>query len=343
MRRLRVATIGAGYFARFHHEAWARLHDVEFVAICDSDLEKARAAAARHDVPTAFADARVMCDALDIDLLDIATPPASHLALVSLAAERGIAAICQKAFCRDLGEAREAAAIAEEAGILLVVHENFRFQPWHRAIRAQIEAGDVGHVYQAHFRMRPGDGRGPRAYLDRQPYFQNMERFLVHETGIHFVDTFRFLFGEIVSVSARLTRLNPAIAGEDSGFVLFDFASGTRAILDANRLLDHPADNRRLTMGEMLVEGEAGTLRLDGYGRLFRRAFGENEEGEIAYHWENRGFAGDSVFLLQRHVVDHILEGAPVVNTARDYLVNLAVEEAIYRSSSRGGQTIGLP
>ncbi|MFN3685411.1 Gfo/Idh/MocA family protein [Salinarimonas sp.] len=343
MRRLRVATIGAGYFARFHHEAWARLDDVDLVAICDSDLDKARASAAAHGVPAAFADARAMCDALEIDLLDIATPPASHLALVSLAAERGIAAICQKAFCRDLDEAREATAIAEDAGILLVVHENFRFQPWHREIRAQIAAGAVGHVYQAHFRMRPGDGREPRAYLDRQPYFQKMERFLVHETGIHFVDTFRFLFGEIVAVSARLSRLNPAIAGEDSGLVSFDFANGTRAILDANRLLDHPADNRRLTMGEMLVEGEASTLRLDGYGRLFRRGFGENEEREIAYRWENRGFAGDSVFLLQRHVVDHILTGEPVSNRARDYLANLAVEEAIYRSSARGGETIGLP
>ena len=31
-----------------------------------------------------------------------------------------------------------------------------------------------------------GDGQGPRAYLDRQPYFQQMPRFLIHETAIHY-------------------------------------------------------------------------------------------------------------------------------------------------------------
>ena len=35
------------------------------------------------------------------------------------------------------------------------------------------------------------------AYLERQPYFQTMPRFLVHETAIHLVDVFRFLLGEI--------------------------------------------------------------------------------------------------------------------------------------------------
>ena len=108
-------------------------------------------------------------------------------------------------------------------------------------------------------------------------------------------------------------------------------------IFDGNRLLDHAADNRRLTMGEMLVEGTKASLRLDGWGRLFTRGFGDREEREITYAWNAQGFAGDSVFLLQQHVVDHILHGAPVMNSARDYLVNLAIEEAIYRSSEQEG------
>ena len=96
---------------------------------------------------------------------------------------------------------------------MLVVHENFRFSPWYREIRRLIEDGAIGTVYQASFRLRPGDGQGPAAYLDRQPYFQSMERFLVHETAIHFIDTFRYLLGEPESVYADLQRLNPAILG----------------------------------------------------------------------------------------------------------------------------------
>ena len=52
------------------------------------------------------------------------------------------------------------------------------------------------------FRLRTGDGQGPDAYLSRQPYFQKMEHFLVHETAVHWIDTFRFLLGDINAVYA---------------------------------------------------------------------------------------------------------------------------------------------
>ena len=42
---------------------------------------------------------------------------------------------------------------------------------------------------------------------------------------------------------------------------------GARAMFDGNRLADHKAENRRLTMGEMLIEGSKGTLRLNGVSR----------------------------------------------------------------------------
>ncbi|MEO1093255.1 MAG: Gfo/Idh/MocA family oxidoreductase, partial [Pseudomonadota bacterium] len=173
--------------------------------------------------------------------------------------------------------------------------ENFRFQPWFRECRKQIDAGALGQVYELAFRLRPGDGQGPRAYLDRQPYFQEMERFLLHETAVHLFDVFRFLLGEVEAVFADLRRLNPAIAGEDAGLVILRFASGSRALFDGNRLADHAAENRRLTMGEMQIDGAKANLRLDGYGRLFLRAHSSNQEDEMAYAWEDRGYGGDCV------------------------------------------------
>jgi predicted dehydrogenase len=336
MNRLRVATVGAGYFSQFHQDAWSRMEDVEVVAVCDRDAAKAEGSAERWRIGRHFTDAASMLDEVKPDLLDIATPPATHLDLIRLAAERTIPAICQKAFCRTLAEAEEATRIAEEAGILLVVHENFRFQPWFMEIKRWLDEGRLGEIYQVSFRLRPGDGQGPRAYLDRQPYFQTMERFLVHETAIHFIDTFRYLLGEVGSVFARLARLNTSIAGEDAGIILFEFQNGSRGLFDGNRLVDHPAANRRLTMGELLIEGSAGVIRLDGYARLYFRRFGSNDEEPIAYSWEDVGFAGDSVMRLQRHVADHLMGRGPVANRARDYLVNLRIEEAVYRSSARG-------
>ena len=337
MGKLRVATIGAGYFSQFHHEAWAGMEEVDLVAVCDLDVEKARGLAELWRIPATYTDASEMLDAEKPDLLDIIAPPAAHLELIRLAAERGVpAAICQKAFCRSLAEAQEATRVAEAADMRLIVHENFRFEPWHGEVKRRIDERLLGDLYQVGFRLRPGDGQGPRAYLDRQPYFQKMERFLIHETAIHLIDVFRFFLGEVATVTARLARLNPVIAGEDAGYVIFEFRSGARALFDGNRLVDHRADNRRLTMGEMLVEGSTGILRLDGYARLFHRAMGDNEERELAYEWSNTGFAGDSVRRLQRHVVEHLTRQAPEMNTAREYLANLRVEEAVYESASSG-------
>jgi predicted dehydrogenase len=199
-----------------------------------------------------------------------------------------------------------------------------------------LDEGLVGTSYGIAFRMRPGDGQGPDAYLNRQPYFQKMPRFLVHETGVHFVDVFRFLMGEVTTVWSDLRRLNPVISGEDAGVIVFAFSDGARGVFDANRLADHAAENRRLTMGEMLLEGSKATIRLDGEGRIFVRSHDSNDERAHDYAWTNTGFAGDSVYRLQAHVLAHLAAHGPLHNSARDYLTNLGIVDAIYRSSQDG-------
>ena len=263
-RRLRVCTVGAGYFSRFHHDGWRRIERTELLAVCDLDRGKAEAMARAFGTPRAFDDAAAMLDACRPDLVDIVTPPATHAALVGLAAERGIDVVCQKPLAPSLEEARALVATAQGAGIRLIVHENFRFQPWYREARRLLRRRPLGTPHDVAFRLRPGDGQGPDAYRARQPYFQEMERFLVHETAIHLIDTFRYLFGEIEAVFAWLRRLNPAIAGEDAGYILFRFASGAAGLFDGNRLNEHVSDELRRTMGEMWLEGSAGVLRLDG-------------------------------------------------------------------------------
>ena len=332
MSALKVAVVGAGYFARFHHEAWARVDGVQLAGICDVDQAALAAASGEHDVP-AFINAAQMLDQLKPDLLDIATPPPSHLALIRVAMERGIPVICQKPFCTSAEQANEAIALSRTAGRFICVHENFRFQPWYRKTKELLDQSALGQVYQITFRLRPGDGQGPDAYLSRQPYFQKMERFLVHETGVHWIDTFRYLFGNPTSVLADLRRLNPVIAGEDAGLIILQLPGGVRGVLDANRLADHQATNLRRTMGEMLIEGSQAVLRLDGEGRLFIRHHGEVGEAEVKFGWHDNAFGGDCVFNLCAHVARHMLDGTPLENEASDYLVVQAVERACYLSA----------
>lgn len=337
----RVAIVGCGYFAQFHHDAWSRIEDAEVVAVCDRDEDKARAAAASHVDAEAFADVSEMLDRISPDLVDIVTPPETHAALITLCCARGIDAICQKPLAPSLEEAERIVEEAERAGITLVVHENFRFQPWYREIKRCLSEGQLGKLHAATFRLRPGDGQGPDAYLSRQPYFQTMPRFLMHETGIHFIDTFRMLFGEVYSVSAHLRRLNPAIAGEDAGHVVLSFDDGVTAMFDGNRLNDHSADNPRLTMGEMWVEGEHGVLRLDGDGGLHWKPHGGPEQPH-PYDWDNIGFGGNCVEETNRAAIDAIRSGQAPINSGRDYLRNMQIVEAVYRSSEER-RVIDLP
>ncbi len=337
--RLRVATVGTGYFSQFHYNAWQRLAgagEIELVGICGLDRPAVETLARRFGTAAAHDEFTAMLDTVDADLVDIITPPETHAEFVRAALERGHAAICQKPFTPDLATARALVAEIERRAGRVFVHENFRFQPWYPKLKSLLDAGAIGTPYQVSFRLRPGDGQGPDAYLDRQPYFQTMPRFLIHETAIHLIDTFRFLFGEITSLQAQLGRLNPVIAGEDAGLVLFEFEAGRRGLFDGNRLADHAAENRRLTMGEMLLEGSAGTLALDGDGRIRRRSHGSNDWEEIDFEWQDLDFGGDCVYLTIRHIVEHLRDGSLVMNAAADYLVNLEIEDAIYRSAEAG-------
>ena len=329
---LRVGCVGAGYFSRFHYDAWRRIEGAQPVASVNRDIAKAQATGL-----AAFDDLRVMLAEVKPDIVDIITPPVTHLDYIREALQaEPMAIICQKPFCLDLDEAREAVNLSEAAGIPVIVHENFRFQPWYRAIKAEIDQGAIGEVLQLTFRLRPGDGQGARAYLDRQPYFQKMPRFLVRETAVHWVDTFRFLMGEPQAVFADLRRLNPVIAGEDAGYVLFSYAGGRRAMFDGNRLLDHAAEDTRCTMGEALIEGSAGTIELRGDGSVHVRRFGERAWREALSPSVHEGFGGDCVYRLQDHVVQAVLGKVGFENLARDYLPVIAAENAIYASAEAG-------
>lgn len=207
-----------------------------------------------------------------------------------------------------------------------------------RAARAAMQDGLIGQPMQITFRLRTGDGQGARAYLDRQPYFQQMPKFLVHETAVHWIVTFRYLAGDPVDVYADLRRENPAIAGEGAGYILSSHPNGVRSIFDGNRHLDHPADNHRLTLGEALIEGTTGTLSLLGFGELTLRAFGSTDNAPLLQPQDWLGFAGDCVHALQKHVVRGALHGAPLETKARDYLTVRRIENAAYASAANGAK-----
>jgi D-apiose dehydrogenase len=342
--RQRVAVVGAGWFAQAHLAGW-RDAGAEVVALCDLDRVRADAVAAQHGIARTFEVPEQMLDAMQPSLVDVVLPPAAQAAVVRAALERRLPTICQKPFGRDLADAHELADFAAQQQTPLVVHENFRFMPWFRECKRLIGAGHFGRVHGISFRLRPGDGQGAQAYLDRQPTFRSMPRLLVRETAVHFIDTFRWLLGDVRAVTARLRRLNPAIAGEDAAQLLLEFDDDRTGLFDGNRLNGCAAAEARRTMGELWLEGERGVLRLDGDARLWWLAHGAAAETEHHYPMHHPfaqpGAAfGGAVAALQAHVLAHLERGTPLENTAHDYLPNLHVQAAAYHSHASGTRVL---
>lgn len=333
IRPLRGVTVGAGYFSQFHYDAWSRIDGVEIVGVCDTDIDRANLVAQKHSIPNIYRDVQAMLEAEKPDFVDIITRPESHLELVRIAAAAGVDVICQKPLAPTTSEARLLVSVANDAGVRLMVHENFRFQPWYREISMLLKSSVIGNTLQTvSVRTRTGDGWQPDAYQARQPYFVTMPQLLIFETGVHFIDTFRFLAGEIDGVYASLRQLNPNIAGEDAGIVMFEFASGAQGIWDASRYHESNCADPRYTFGQCLIEADGGSIRLAFDGTLSIQPHGQPEMIHT-YEHAPANFASDCVLHTQQHFADSLRTGASFETSGDEYLKTLAIQDAIYKSA----------
>ncbi|MCV9386703.1 Gfo/Idh/MocA family protein [Reichenbachiella ulvae] len=334
MKKFRGVAVGAGYFSQFQYEAWNRIPEVEIVALCNRNVDSGKSIQQTYGIARHYTDYKEMIDAEQPDFIDIITPPETHLDICSYAAERGIHIICQKPLAPSMDEAIKLVEEMKASGVRFMVHENWRFQPWYRQIKQLLDEQLIGQVHTVYFRSRMGDGWGENAYIPRQPYFRDYPRLLIYENGIHFIDTFRYLFGKVERVNAHLRKLNQVIKGEDWAQVQFEFDNGIFATWDASRYNEPNYPNSRYTFGEMLIDGMNGSIRLYPDGMVTVQQLGQDEETQDYTH-QNVNFAGDCVFITQRHFVDGLLSGQEFETNGVDYLKSLEVQEAIYDSAQR--------
>jgi predicted dehydrogenase len=327
--KTRGVLIGAGYFAQFQAEAWKRIPGVDLVAVADLIPGKARAFADQFGIRQSYESVTEMLDREKPEFVDIATRPESHLELANLAAERHIAVICQKPMAPTWAECLAMLEVCERARVRLLIHENWRWQPWYREAKRLLEAGMAGPLLQLSFFWRTGDGRGPEPYVV-QPYFRQMPRLLVYETLVHILDTFRFLGGEIASVYCQNRRVNPMIIGEDKSLIQVAFASGAFGLIDGDRISGPvPAP---VAMGHMKIEGARALLRISGEGRLWKSEYGQPET-PVPFEPPSIGYKGDSVYATQLHLLQCLQTGQRSESDGRDYLRTVALVEACYRSA----------
>lgn len=339
MTELRGGLIGCGFFSINHLHGWRGVEGASIVALCDRDPARLASVGDEFGVANRYADAAQMLASERLDFVDVATTAPSHRPLVELAARHGVAAICQKPFALSMADARAMVAACEKADAPLMVHENFRWQSAIRALRAEIEAGSIGKPFWGRVSFRSAFD-----VFSGQPYLAEGKRFIIEDLGIHILDIARFLFGDVVRLTARTTRVNPAIRGEDVATMLLDHESGLSSIVDcsyATRLATEP-------FPETLVEidGDKGSIRLgQGYEMRIVDARGA-ETRDVSpplLPWASRPWHNiqESVQAIQQHWVDCLRDGREPATSGRDNLKTLALVEAAYRAAA-SGETVDM-
>src|SRR5688572_19264428 len=81
----------------------------------------------------------------------------------------------------------------------------------------------------------------------------DIEWYRGNEMLVHYLDTIRYLTGDIAQLFCRMDRINPLIAGEDFSVIHARSEAGVSALIDANRI-----------SGPLPAEVAFGSMRLEG-------------------------------------------------------------------------------
>lgn len=333
---MRGALIGCGFFAQNHLHAWRdlRAEGVELVAVCDVDEAKARAAAEAFAIPSIYTDPAALFAGETLDFVDIVTRMETHRELVALAARHGVRVIVQKPLAPDWTECVAIIQDARAAGIPLAVHENFRFQAPMRAIRAVLASGVIGEPSWARLSFRFGFD-----VYKTQPYFHEVERLVILDSGIHILDLARFFLGEVRHLSCETQRRNPKNRGEDTATMLLRHVSGAVSVVESTYEARQVPDPILQTL--VTIEGPRGSIKLHEDFRMVVTADGVAEErfvGSDLLPWTAQPWhtLQESVLTTQRAIIAAWQAGRPAETSGEDNLKTFALVEAAYEAAATG-------
>lgn len=343
----KVGLIGTGFWSDKHLQAWSRIPGVQIMALCNRSEEKLRHAAAKYGVPEErlYANIDEMLARADIDIVDIVTGTETHLSFVTKAADAGKHIMCQKPFAASLAEAEEMVAHAKERGVRLMVTENWRWLEPFQTIKGVLDSGELGKIQVA--RYIHTDYYTPRMEPDAelpQPFFRTMPKLLFYEMGVHWFDTWRFLFGTPKRLTAELTRVSDYIVGEDSGIVILghnDFYGFMDMSWATRQKLDQPLGERvgPVHLEQFVIDGSAGTLKMYTDGKIAVVSKDGSEERIVkAKTWLDHE---ESHVRLQSHFIACLNDGTAFQTSGEDNMITLRMTFAVYDSAAEH-KTISL-
>jgi len=254
---LRVALIGYGYAGRtFHAPLISATPGLELAVICSRRADQVHA-----DLPdlTVVASPDEACALPSFDLVVVATPHDSHVAvaLTALRARRHV--VVEKPAATTLDEVRRLAAAAAASDRVVAVFHSRRWDGDFLAVGDLLQRGALGSIshFESHFdRFRP-------VVRDRWRERAGAGGGLWYDLGPHLVDQALQLFGLPDRVIASLAAQRAGAQSDDWAHAILEYGQ-RRVVLHASVLV--AAQTPRFA-----VHGDAGSWIKHGVDSQERR------------------------------------------------------------------------
>ena len=318
---VQLGVVGAGFIARAYADLLASgEHGAVAAGVADVVAESAKAMADRLGC-RAFDDPADLVEVEGLEAVVLCTPPATHVALTELFAQRGVHVLSEKPLARSCAEAEAMVDAAERGGVLLSMATKFRFCADVVAAAELVAEGAIGDV-----RLWEN---GFTSALDMTRRWQADPSVsgggVIIDNGTHSFDLLRFMVGPVTEVLAVEMSRPATLDVEDTVRLFARTENGVDASIDLSWSIDKSlADLVR-------VYGTEGEIRV-GYRQSTWRRRGE-EWQVLGAGYAKLPAMGGALAAFCRAV----RATAPLAVTPADALAAAAAVDAAYASLDRGG------
>lgn len=274
MAPVRLLVLGTGGMANTHAMNFATIPDVQLVAAVDVDLAKARAFAARHDIPNTFTSLEEALAWGEFDAVTNVTPDRAHYPTTLPLIAAGKHVMCEKPLAETYGKADEMATAAERAGLVNVVNLTYRNVAQVQKARQMVLAGEIGkvrHIEASYLQSwlvskAWGDWSTESQWLWRLST-KHGSNGVLGDVGIHILDFAGYgAATDIDHIFARLKTFEKApgnrigeydLDANDSFTMTAEFANGAMGVIHASRWATGHLNELRLR-----IHGDKGALEV---------------------------------------------------------------------------------
>lgn len=211
MEKIRVGIVGAGSIGHCHAAAYKKLPNIELVAVCDIDKERADHFAKYYNIENVYYDHLEMLHNIKLDAVSVCVWNNAHAPVSMNALKNNVNVLCEKPLAMNTEEALEMKSVANEHGKVLIPGFCTRYEEGITLLKNIVEQGDLGNVYyiKSTYLRRHGNPGG---------WFSDKKRSgggPVIDLGVHVLDLARFICGgNVVSVSAVTNKINACDCSE---------------------------------------------------------------------------------------------------------------------------------